>query len=146
MTQQTLEWLEANDYRSDTLDLQGSYGNTALMKAAREGNAAIVDELLQAGADPVLKNVDGNQALWLACFGENPEVVRLLITAGCDVDNANVNGVTPLMYTASSGKEQMVEMLLDAGADPSLKNPDDFTAFDLSATLKIFRLLKQAMA
>ena len=61
------------------------------------------------------------------------------------MDNVNVNGVTPLMYAASSGKETMVAMLLDAGADPALKNPDDFTALELAATPKIFKMLRKAI-
>lgn len=60
MTQKTLTWLEANDYSAKNID---AYGNTALMKAAREGNAEIVKELLDAGADINLKNIDGNTAL-----------------------------------------------------------------------------------
>ena len=46
------------------------------------------------------------------------------------------------MYAASSGKETMVKMLLDAGADKKIKNPDDFTALDLAATIKIVKMLR----
>ena len=145
MRSSTLQWLEANGYTPDNLELQGNYGNTALMKAAREGDAAIVAELLEAGADVGRTNVDGNTALWLACFGDNPEVVERLITAGIPVDTVNVNGVTELMYAASSGKERMVEMLLQAGADPMLKNPDDFTAVELAVTPKILRMLRKGV-
>lgn len=146
MKEGTLKWLKENAYPVDALDHQGSYGNTALMKAAREGNAAIVAELLEYGANVTLTNVDGNTALWLACFGENPEVVSMLIDAGIEIDTPNVNGVTSLMYTASSGKESMVKMLLDAGADASIKNPDDFTALELAVTPKILKMLRSATA
>ena len=40
---------------------------TPLMKAAREGNAAAVAELIDAGEDINARNADGNNALWLAC-------------------------------------------------------------------------------
>jgi len=62
VTETTLQWLTDNDYTPDNLDLQGNYGNTALMKAAREGHKEIVEELLESGADCLCKNVDGNQA------------------------------------------------------------------------------------
>ena len=39
---------------------------TPLMKAAREGNAAAVAELIDAGEDINARNADGNNALWLA--------------------------------------------------------------------------------
>ena len=142
MQEATLSWLEQNDYKKDDLNFQGSYGNSALMKAAREGNAQLVSDLLQAGVEIHLKNVDGNMALWLACFGENPEVVKLLIDAGIEIDTCNVNGVTPLMYAASSGKEKMVAMLLEAGADVNIRNPDDFSALDLASTSKIYKMLR----
>ncbi len=144
MGDDTLKWLEDNGYIRHNINHQGSYGNTALMKASREGNEAVVSELLEAGADISIKNVDGNQALWLACFGENQNVLNMLIDAGIDIDTQNVNGVTPLMYVSSSGKEKMVEMLLKAGADVSIQNPDDFTALDLAVTPKILRMLRGA--
>ena len=144
MDQETLKWLEENDYSTDEIDKQGNYGNTALMKAAREGNAPIFTDLLKLGADIHIKNVDGNTALWLACFGEDTEIIRELIAKGIEIDTLNVNGVTPLMYASSSGKEEIVSLLIDAGADVGIKNPDDFSALDLAVTPKILKMLKNA--
>jgi ankyrin repeat protein len=143
MSEETLRWLKKNDYTLSNIDLQGNYGNTALMKAAREGNAEIFSELIKLGANIHIKNIDGNTALWLACFGENPEIIKMLINQGIEIDTLNVNGVTPLMYAASSGKEEIVSMLVDAGADVHIKNPDDFSALDLAITPKILRTLQK---
>ena len=142
MHQETLTWLKHNGYTLDNIDLQGNYGNTALMKAAREGNLQIVTDLISHGADITLTNVDGNTALWLACFGNNIEIIKMLIERGIEIDTINVNGTTPLMYAASSGKEEIVSLLVDAGADVRIKSPDDFTALDLAVTPKILRKLK----
>ena len=144
MYEETLKWLKENDYSLENIDHQGSYGNSALMKAAREGNLQIVSDLIDAGADIHLKNVDGNTALWLACFSEDLNVVKLLISKGIEIDTINVNGVTSLMYAASSGKEEMVTLLIDAGADVRIENPDGFTALDLAVTPKILKLLRAA--
>lgn len=144
VTQTTLAWMHENGYNENELNIQGNYGNTALMKASREGKFEIVKELLDAGADIALKNADGNTALWLACFSENSSIVEILIDAGIEIDTLNINGVTPLMYAASSGKENMVTLLLNAGADVSIKNPDDFTALDLAASAKILKMLRLA--
>lgn len=57
LSPETLSWPKANDYAPADLDHAGNYGNTALMKAAREGNAAIVRELLAAGADIAARSV-----------------------------------------------------------------------------------------
>lgn len=144
MHQETLKWLKENDYTLESIDYQGNYGNTALMKASREGDLQIVSDLLDKDADIHLKNVDGNTALWLACFGENTKIVELLISKGIEIDTLNVNGVTPLMYAASSGKENIVSLLIDAGANVRIKNPDDFSALDLAVTPKILKMLRNA--
>ena len=75
MTQATRVWLEKNSYDPTNLDLQGSYANTALMKAAREGDATIVKELLEAGADGTLKNPDDFSALDLAV---TPKILKMI--------------------------------------------------------------------
>ena len=112
------------------------------MLASREGEAAIVAELIQAGARIDAKNTDGNQALWLACAGENVEVLDLLIAAGAAIDHQNDNGATCLMYAASSGKAAVTARLLTAGADTRIKTLDDYTALDMAATLDCLTLLR----
>ncbi len=142
LTSELLSWLEANHYKADDLDFQGGHGNTALMKASREGRADLVKELIDAGAALERQNIDGNTALWLACFSQNLECAKLLIDAGIFLDTQNVNGVTPLMYIASSGKEALVKLLLEHGADKSITNDDDFTALDLACTRNIVKMLR----
>lgn len=144
MTHRTRRWLKKNDCDPKNLDLQGSFGNTALMKASRQGDLMIVKELLDYKVDIHLKNIDGNTALWAACFGNNPEIVTLLISHGIEIDTRNINGITPLMYAASSEREKIVEILINAGADITLKTPDDFKAIDLAVTPKILKLLRNA--
>lgn len=139
-----LLWLYANNYSIKELNAQGNYGNTALMKAAREGRADLVKELLEFGVDIAIKNVDGNTALWLSCFSNNLECARLLIEAGIELDTQNVNGVTSLMYTASSGKEEFVSLLVENGANTKTTNDDDFTALDLACTRDIIKILRNA--
>lgn len=141
-SKETLEWMKENDYIPEAIDEPGKYGNTALMKAVREARNEIADELIKAGANLEVKNVDGNTALWNACFGQDYKCVELLVKAGIKLDSKNDNGVTALMYSASAGKADMVKLLLEFGADKSLTNLDDFTAIDLAATPSIYRLLK----
>lgn len=59
-----------NDYNPDDINRVGKHGNSALMKAVREAKSDIAKELIEAGADLELTNVDGNTALWNACFGK----------------------------------------------------------------------------
>lgn len=144
MTTTLKEWLILNEYSLDDLNSVGKYGNSALMKACREANIQIVDELLALGVDLNIKNVDGNSALWNACFGNSYECFEALVRAGIDIDSQNVNNVTSLMYCASAGKEDFVELLLKYKARTDFESLDGFKAIDLAVTSKIVKLLKNA--
>jgi len=118
--------------------------STPLMQAARLGDLAIAEELIECGAALTPTNLDGNNALWLACFSGNVKLVDLLIAKGIAIDNQNDNGATCLMYAASAGKTAVVERLLSAGADTTLKSLDDFTALDMAANIECLSLLRKA--
>lgn len=139
---ETIKWLEENDYNSNDINKVGKHGNSALMKAAREARADIVKEILDTKPDLEIANIDGNTALWNGCFGQDYRCVELLVKAGINLDKMNDNGVTALMYSASAGKEDMVKLLLDFGANKELENLDAFKAIDLACTSKIVKLLK----
>ena len=137
------EWMESKGYLMEDINYQGDYGYTALMRAAKDGEEAIVREILkQDGLDLNITNVDGNNALWNGCFADSEAIVKMLIDAGIAIDAVNDNGVTALMYTASAGKEAMTRMLLEAGADRSIQNVDGFSALDLASTRTIVKMLR----
>lgn len=146
MTSQLKEWLSLNEYSQDDLNSVGKYGNSAIMKASREANISIVDELISLNVDLNVKNIDGNSALWNACFGNSYECFEALVKAGIDIDSQNVNNVTSLMYCASAGKDDFVELLLNHNAETNLVSLDGFNALDLAVTPKIVKLLKNAKA
>jgi len=141
-SKETLEWMDINDYNPKTINFSGKHGNSALMKAVREAKSDIASELIEAGANLELRNVDGNTALWNACFGQDYKCVELLVKAGIKLDSMNDNDVTALMYSASAGKVDMVKLLVEYGADKSIENLDGFKAVDLAITPTIYRLLK----
>ena len=146
MSETTLLWLSSNGYDSNDLNLVGKYGNSALMKAVREANVDVVKELISAGLDLEVKNIDGNTAIWNACFGGDFTCVELLVKAGINLNSQNDNGVTALMYCASSGNEEMTRLLLAFHADSSISNLDDFKAIDLASTPTIYKMLKASIS
>ena len=135
-------FLARHGFAADDLDAPRAHGLTALMRAALEGRAELVAELLAVGVSVARRNMDGNNALWLACVSDQAAVVDLLVRAGIDVDNRNDMGATCLMYTASAGKAGMVALLLELGADPFVTNFDDARAVDLAATRECLALLR----
>jgi ankyrin repeat protein len=144
MTALLKEWLIQNEYPLDDLNAVGKYGNSPIMKACREANIGLVDELISLGVDLNIKNVDGNSALWNSCFGNSYECFEALVRAGIDIDSQNVNNVTSLMYCASAGKEDFVGLLLKYNARIDVESLDGFKAIDLAVTPKIVKLLKNA--
>jgi ankyrin repeat protein len=137
-------WMQANGFDPQRIDGRGEHRDTALILASRRGELQIVRELLEAGADIGLCNMDGTNALWAACVADSYAIAELLLQRGVAIDHQNDNGATVLMYAASNGRTQWVEFLIQAGADIRLRSLDDYTALDLAGNIQILRLLQQA--
>jgi uncharacterized protein len=104
---------------------------TALMWAAAEGHAAVVDALLKAGADPSLqarvnalkdrKNADypsgGFTALMWAARNGHADIARRLVEAGADLATRNGDGATALMITIVNDRFDLAATLVELGAD-----------------------------
>lgn len=137
-------WLESLGFPADGVNATVENRMTPLMKAAREGLADIIRQLLAAGAQLEARNADGNTALWLACVGNHLDVIDILVDAGINIDNLNDNGASSLMYASSAGKADVVERLLARGADPTPETPEGFSALDLASTRECLALLRYA--
>ena len=135
-------------------DVNAAFGNgwTPLFTAsASPQNKAdmIVDALLNAGADPLHRDVDGATALHVAAMSEIPAYgtipqisasrVKRLLAAGVPVNAQDNYGRTALIYAAMLPKiggdfgradTSVLQALLAAGADPTIKDLTGRTALD----------------
>jgi uncharacterized protein len=93
--------------------------DTALVEAARTGDAAAVRTLVARRADVNATGVDGTTPLHWAVHHDNAELVELLVRAGADVKKENRYGVRPLWLAAVNGSPKVLALLLRAGADPN---------------------------
>jgi ankyrin repeat protein len=93
-------------------------GMTALHWAAENGNAAMADVLLRAGAKVGAVTRIGNYTpLHVAAKAGSAEVAKLLLVAGSDANAITTNsGATPLHFAAASGSVETVTALMDHGA------------------------------
>jgi ankyrin repeat protein len=67
--------------------------------------------LLDAQANPNVKNKLGGTALmWAAAYGHD-EVVRVLLSRGADPKIKNVNGLTAAGWAARNGRDSLEIML-----------------------------------
>ena len=100
------------------------YGTSAAMLACVNGNAAMLQQLIEAGADGLAAP---NLLLTAARTGD-AECVALLLKAGAAPDAEGPGDQTALMWAADAGHVDAIEVLLAAGADPSPRLDSGFDA------------------
>ncbi|CAD7704640.1 unnamed protein product [Ostreobium quekettii] len=114
--------------RETNVDASGSYGDTALIRAACDGHAATVELLLNRGASVDAANQYGSTALIGAARIGHAATVELLLNRGASVDAANQYGDTALIGAARIGHAATVELLLNRGASVDAANQYGDTA------------------
>ena len=123
-------------------------GQTALIWAAAEGHAAVVQSLIEAGADFRTHLQSGFTPLLFAARDGRAEVVRVLLKAGADVNETIPAGKRigyggrmppvgsgPLLLAVTNAHFELASQLLDAGADPNA----DLTGYTVLHTLAAVR-------
>ena len=92
-------------------------GTTALHWAAYQGDLAVAQLLLRAGASADAPNRYAVTPLALACGRGNAPIVEALLDAGADANTTLPEGETVLMAAARSGNVDVLRLLLARGAD-----------------------------
>jgi len=128
----------------------GKLNNVYLLSAARDGEAALVKEALQAGAyvetrQPMRmlageatiarEKKSGFQAygptpLMLAAKSGSVQCVNLLLAARAKVEAVEEDGLRPVHFAAFSGDTRILELLLDVGADPRTADEQGMSVLD----------------
>ena len=109
--------------REDTgaVNLKGTGGATPLMYAVLYGDAAVVRQLIDSGANANASNDVGATALMWAV--DDPDKVLLLLEHGADANATSAENQTPLTIAlASKAPAAVVNLLLDHGANADVKS------------------------
>ncbi|EMP31410.1 Ankyrin repeat family A protein 2 [Chelonia mydas] len=110
-------------------------GFTPLMWAAAHGQIAVVEFLLQNGADAQILGKGRESALSLACSKGYTDIVKMLLDCGVDVNEYDWNGGTPLLYAVHGNHVKCVKILLENGADPTIETDSGYNSMDLAVAL-----------
>ncbi|XP_056001108.1 uncharacterized protein LOC130048432 isoform X2 [Ostrea edulis] len=123
--------------------------HSPLTVASEGGHESIVKELLKAGADVNIQNIDGDTPLIAACRRGHFSIVEDLVNAGADVNLKGrrwitreiadfrhfiiveklqyIYGNTPLIAACKGGHVNIVEKMVKAGADCNLESRQTHT-------------------
>jgi len=94
-------------------------GQTALHWAAAEGQGAIVETLIEGGADVRQRSNAGSTPFMFAVREGDVRSVKAFLRAGADVNEKRPDLATPLLIAIINGHEDLVDLLLEQGADPN---------------------------
>jgi ankyrin repeat protein len=94
------------------VNLHLKFDGTVLARAAYFGHAAMVQLLIDSGADPVDY---GTALVAAACTGHN-NIVQLLVNNGADVNGRDKRYGSAIEAASKRGYKSMVQMLLRNGA------------------------------
>ncbi|MBL8994337.1 MAG: ankyrin repeat domain-containing protein [Spirochaetia bacterium] len=120
--------LKDPDARELWLDLR----ETALMKALLLGTENTALLLLDAGANPKLKNRFGWNALHFAAWSGKTNLVKKLLGDGLSPSEPTVDGWTPLHLAARFARVETCRLLIASGADPMRETPLNQTPVSLA--------------
>ncbi|KAG7238989.1 hypothetical protein INR49_030254 [Caranx melampygus] len=120
---------------SSLLSKQDERGFTPLMWAAAFGEKAMVDFLLEKGADPKTIARERESALTLASSGGYVDIVESLLRHGVDINTYDWNGGTPLLYAVRGNHIKCVEALLAKGADMTIESDSGYSPMALAVAL-----------
>jgi ankyrin repeat protein len=109
------EYIKQNPQAKEILDQQ-------LLEAIELENHALVEILINAGANVNKANDDGWTPLLKAIIHGNEYIVELLLETKADVNKADSNGMTPLCHAVLNKDKDIVELLLNAKADVNTPN------------------------
>lgn len=108
------------DKPTSLIGLYPDSGKSALMIAAKLGDAQFVKRLLSDGADLHARTITGGTAFMFASLGGHIDIMNLLHDRGADINLQGSNGWTALTIAAAKGYVETLKWLLQLDVDVNL--------------------------
>jgi uncharacterized protein len=110
---------------------QADESTSPVVVAAKSGDAATLNRLLDDGADPNSHDADALTALNWAAYNGYLAAVQILIQHHANIDShGNQRQWTPLMNAAAEGHIDVVSFLVGHGADVNAHSSDGLSSLD----------------
>ncbi|MBZ5601879.1 MAG: ankyrin repeat domain-containing protein [Acidobacteriia bacterium] len=95
---------------------------TPLFLACTNGDAAMIQAMLNAGADAKSVKANGTTALMMAATSGGADAVKVLLDKGADVNaKENAHGQTAIMFASALNRASVVKLLTSRGAQLDLE-------------------------
>jgi ankyrin repeat protein len=114
--------------REEIRQANHSFTAADFVKAAGNGDQALVEAYLQGGMDRNAQDARGFTALMAAAQAGKNEVVKALLDENAKPDLQNNDGATALILAAAADQPLTVRTLIEANADVRLKDHKNWTA------------------
>jgi hypothetical protein len=109
-------------FMASLLTIPASASDRELLQAARMGDFALVERLLQAGANRDPRNEAGETPLLVAIQTGHRAVARRMIEAGADINAQARNLDTPWLLAGARGEAELLTLMIPKGPDLSIRN------------------------
>jgi hypothetical protein len=106
--------------------------NAMLFFAARDGNTAQVQRMLDSGANINYKDYNDNTPLLVAIKNNQMETATLLASRGADVNAQDGYGDTPLLVAIKKNRTEMAALLASRGANINVQDKYGDTPLNLA--------------
>jgi len=110
------------EFKQDTLEKASTLRDSWLLRVAKEGHGAVLQQLLEKGAELEAKDYGDRTPLSWAAENGHEAVVRLLLEKGAELEAKDYGDRTPLLWAAWRGHEAVVRLLLEKGAELEAKD------------------------
>mmetsp|Transcript_11798 Transcript_11798/g.17799 ORF Transcript_11798/g.17799 Transcript_11798/m.17799 type:complete len:295 (-) Transcript_11798:1157-2041(-) len=121
-----------NNHDHHEADQQSFPPAEEIFSLARHNHCSEIENMLQRGLSPDIRDANGNTLLAIGCQNGNKRIVKMALRHGADIDACNFRGNTPLHFCFKYGFGNLLgRYLVEKGADSKSVNHDGFMPYEL---------------